>query len=163
MRSYDVIYSAIFFDLTLLERAVLLEQFIGEDHWPESGDLEDVVLNVTQRTHPNLFSTHMTLRFRPHPDSDHFRSVLENEGQEIRVRVTGRGHYNEPAWALVVEPDPLRLQQFGIECDNDIPHITLATAEGVRPATSNEVLARGYATLAHPFTLTGRLGVFRGR
>lgn len=162
MRSYNVIYSAIFFDLTMLERVMLLRPFVQFQNW-EDGDLEDVVLSAAQRTHPRLFSTHMTLQFRPHPDSDHFRSVLENEGQEIRVRVTGRSDISEPAWALVVEPDPLRMQEFRIECANDIPHITVATAEDVSPATSNEVLARGFEAIVHPFTLTGRLGVFRGR
>jgi hypothetical protein len=157
----SIIYTGIFFDLTLFERIMLLRPFVQFQGW-EDGDLEDVVLAAVQRTHPRIFLQHTTLQFRPHPDSDHVRHVLENEGEEIRVRVTGRSDISEPAWALVVEPDPLRMQQFRIECANDIPHITAATAEGVSPATSNEVLARGYEAAVHPFTLTGRLGVFRG-
>lgn len=141
----NIIFTGIFFDFTDEERADLIKLAGAEGM-------------------PNVFLHHVTLWFRPHPESEHVRNVLEHEGRPIDVRVTGIG-VGEGVRAFQVEPDPIRMSEFRVEfgtgglCSVKVPHLTVATAEGVKPFAANKA---EFEPLARPFTLTGRLGAFRG-
>jgi len=157
----DVIYTGIFFDFTEFECTTLLSHFLD---WEQMYLHDSIDEFVARHALPNVFLHHLTLQFRPDPDGEHVRNVLEHEGREIRVKVVGTtrgmGYIGgDRVWALEVEPDPLRMQEFRIECANDTPHLTVATAEGVKPFEANKAT---FDRLAHTFALTGRLGVFRG-
>ncbi len=136
----DIIFTGIFFDLTDEERADLIKLAGAEGM-------------------PNVFLHHVTLAFRPHREGEHVRNVLKHEGRPIDVRVTGIG-VGEGVRALQVEIDPIRLSEFRLECANKVPHLTVATAEGVKPFASNK--ATFSPRSAWSLTLRGKLGVFRG-
>lgn len=136
----DIIFTGIFFDFTEEERADLIKLAGAEGM-------------------PNVFLHHVTLAFRPHPESEHVRNVQEHMGRLIDVRVTGIG-VGEGVRALQVEPDPIRMAEFRLECANKVPHLTVATAEGVKPFASNQ--ATFSPRSAWSLTLRGKLGAFRG-
>lgn len=69
---------------------------------------------------PNKYYHHSTNKFGRQPFDD-------REGEKLTLHITGR-LANDRVDALVVD-NP--------NSDNDIPHITLATAEGVKPFASN--------------------------
>ena len=142
-----VIYTGIFFNFSEDEKSELLF---------EAGALDRSDL-------PNTFLHHVTLEFRPDADRDHLQKVLAHEGEVVDVKVVGvtskwkgiEGDLN-PVAAFKVELGPT-LQALGIECANETPHLTVATADGVRPVEANKVQ---YNYCSGPI-LTGRLGVFR--
>lgn len=70
--------------------------------------------------HPNKFYHHSTNRFGKQPFD-------QREGEPLRLHITGR-LITDKVDALVVDnPNSV----------NDIPHITLGTANGVKPVVSN--------------------------
>jgi len=72
---------------------------------------------------PNKFYHHSTNKFGKQPFDD-------REGEKLRLHIIGR-LTNDVVDALVVEnPNSV----------NEIPHITLATAEGIKPFESNNQL-----------------------
>lgn len=78
---------------------------------------------------PNLHATHVTMAFRPTREVyDRYTPLI---GKTIEFRITGFCH-SDAVEALVVE---------GVPSENVVPHITVATAEGVPPSRSNEALA----------------------
>jgi hypothetical protein len=77
--------------------------------------------------HPNKYYHHSTNRFGRQPFDD-------REGEKMRLHVIGR-LVTDKVDALVVEnPNSV----------NDIPHITLGTANGVKPVVSNYELRDNY-------------------
>lgn len=142
----NIIYTGIFFDFSFIDKGKLT-QLGGWDyraHWCD------------------IFLHHVTLEFRPDPDSDHLRNVLEHEGEPVDVKIVGvtpkydtkYGFRNSVA-AFKVELGST-LQALGIECANRIPHLTVAT-NGCAPFLANKA---DYEPFDGPI-LTGRLGVFR--
>lgn len=79
---------------------------------------------------PNKYYHHSTNRFGRQPFDD-------REGEPMRLRITGR-LITDRVDALVVD-NP--------NSDNEIPHITLATADGVKPFASNAELKAHYADI----------------
>lgn len=72
---------------------------------------------------PNKYYHHSTNRFGS-------QVFDEREGEKMRLRITGRLTTDKVDVLTVDNPNS----------DNEIPHITLATAEGVRPVMSNSEL-----------------------
>lgn len=86
--------------------------------------------------HPNKFYHHSTNKFGPQPFD-------EREGEKMVLRITGR---------LVTDKiDALTVDNPNSQ--NEIPHITLATAEGVKPFMSNAELQR-YTDMIKPLNDT---------
>ena len=136
----NVIYTGIFFDLT--ERRT-----------------EELLVKAGAKDMPQKFierRPHVTLRFRPGADSEHVATLLKHEGERVVVSVVGvtesSGDDRKVAAFSVKLPD---LDRFGLTCDNKIPHITVACAEGVSPVEANNA---SFTPLPSPFTLEGRLG-----
>jgi hypothetical protein len=136
----DIIFTGIFFDFTDGERA-------------------DLITVAEAEGMPNTFLHHVTLAFRPHLEGEHVRNVLKHEGRKIRVTVTSLG-VGDGVVAFGVEPDPIRMSEFGLECANKTPHLTVATAEGVKPFAANKAIFSPRS--AGALTFTGKVGAFRG-
>ena len=135
-----VIYTGIFFDFDDQDRESLINLAGGIDM-------------------PNEFLHHVTLQFRPKADSGHLMRVLEHEGMDVEVRIVGVAVGPDVA-ALAVELSP-ELTDLGIDSANAVPHLTVATREGVKPFEANNAL---YTPLDEKsqFITTGTLGAFRG-
>jgi len=89
--------------------------------------------------HPNEFYHHVTLNFGK-------KQFPENLGEEVTFRVVGHA-YDEKGQAVVVTD---------ISSDNEVPHITLSCADGVKPVYSNELVKSGYDTIrTTKYFLTG--------
>lgn len=93
-------------------------------------------------THPNEFYHHMTIDFA-------VKKYPLDIGQKVSLNVIGYGE-DEFAQAVVVT---------GFHSTNKIPHITLSTAEGVKPVYSNKMLKRGFKEI-EPFKITGTVSSF---
>jgi hypothetical protein len=125
------VYTGIFFGLSDEEKEELLSQFV--------------------RSHPTTHLHHLTLKFQP--SWDEVRELPL--GQEVWVTVTGLLD-TEKVQAFVVDSDSL----VPCKCTNDTPHITVATAEGVKPFHSNAALKEnGWQELDDTFFLAGRVGM----
>jgi len=92
------------------------------------------------------FGHHMTIKFKPTPEEVEKLPL----GQKVRIRVVGWAA-DEKGQAVLVDPE--------VESTNPKPHITVAVAEGVSPAYSNELLASGVTRIAGP-TLEGVVDTF---
>jgi tRNA nucleotidyltransferase/poly(A) polymerase len=79
---------------------------------------------------PKLYAHHMTIAFKPSPEV----LVLLPIGAPTALHVVGWG-YDGQAQAVVVQAD--------IPSANPVPHVTVATADGVSPSHSNEMLGGG--------------------
>lgn len=148
-----IIYTGIFFDF-------------------DDQDREKLIKLARAEGMPNVFLHHVTLQFRPTPDSEHLMKVLEHEGMDVEVKVVGitlapSYHPTETAFlqdppvaAFAVELSP-ELTDLGIDSANAVPHLTVATREGVKPFEANNAL---YTPLdeENQFIITGTLGAFRG-
>ena len=75
--------------------------------------------------HPNTFYHHCTIEFGA-------RQELPNEGENVNLKIVGRLTTN-------------RVDSF--QGDKPNPHITLSTAEGVKPAESNIALEENSANI----------------
>jgi 2'-5' RNA ligase len=130
-----IIYTGVFFDFSEAERERLLKRAGASDM-------------------PNKFLHHVTLQFKPSADSEHVAAVLKHEGSKVSVNIVGVSELcsNRRVAAFAVE---LGLDGLGINCANKVPHLTVATAEGVKPFEANNAT---FIPLEHPFKLEGRLG-----
>ena len=85
------------------------------------------LMNKYPTTHPNKYYHHSTNRFGKQPFDN-------REGEEMTLHIIGR-LITDKVDALVVEnPNSV----------NEIPHITLGTATGVKPVVSNYELRDNY-------------------
>ncbi len=144
-----IIYTGIFFDF-------------------DDQDREKLIKLARAEGMPNVFLHHVTLQFRPTPDSEHLMKVLEHEGMDVEVKVVGVAvgrclgskslSYGVAALAVELSPE---LTDLGIDSANAVPHLTVATREGVKPFEANNAL---YTPLDEEsqFIITGTLGAFRG-
>jgi hypothetical protein len=110
-------------------------------------DTQDIV-NQFPQVHPNLYSHHSTNEFKPQDTSN------LNVGETRSVNVIGR-LTNDKVDVLLVD-NPLSKNKF--------PHITLSTADGVKPFESNSELENNIndLELIEGVTLTGVVGYFNG-
>jgi hypothetical protein len=107
----------------------------------------DQVVDTFGQVHPNLYSHHSTIAFKP--ESIEGLPVGEDRSITVVGRLT-----NDKVDALVVE-NPLS--------KNKIPHITLSTADGVRPFESNTELENNQDKIEPlNIVLTGVVGYFNG-
>lgn len=104
--------------------------------------------------HVNVFAHHMTIWFK--------KGVVPFEdlpiGEIMHLRVLGYTSDASVVAAVVAPPHELRVS-------NKVPHITVATASGVKPFHSNSLLeAKGLETrFKEPVTVEGKVGWFDGR
>jgi len=106
------------------------------------------VVSKYKQVHPNLYSHHSTIQFKPTDISD------LPIGEEINIKVIGR-LTNDKVDVLVVK-NPLSKNKF--------PHITLSTAEGIKPFQSNTEIENNQDKVK-PINdnLIGIVGYFDGR
>ena len=110
-------------------------------------DTNEIVSKYPQ-VHPNLYSHHSTIQFKP---TDISNLPI---GEEINIKVIGR-LTNDKVDALIVS-NPLSKNKF--------PHITLSTAQGIKPFQSNGEIENNQDDI-EPINdnLIGIFGYFDGR
>ena len=156
-----ILYTGVFFDFRKEERDALLA-LAG---W--TGELTQKLSRV--------YLDHITLRYKPEPESDHLRTVLANEGEEVLLPIIGTGKYYESdvvartddpnhvvLLALQIDPQVLD-DQFNLTCENQTPHLTVAGALGVAPRKANDCRFMPLCpdgSLLLPY-ITGKIGVKR--
>jgi hypothetical protein len=86
---------------------------------------------------PVIFADHVTLKFKPSKADIEKLPV----GEEALVQVLGFAS-DEKGQAVLVRPS--------VASHNRLPHITIATARGVSPVYSNDLLAEGYTRKSGP-------------
>ncbi len=94
--------------------------------------------------HAKTYDGHVTLEFKPSEYPD-------NLGKEVIVKVFGYGE-DDKASAVAV-------QVFDVNCENEIPHITISTSQNTPPSYSSELLSKGYQAI-EPFDLKGKIVSF---
>tara|TARA_Y100000310_G_C20463316_1_gene706392 strand:+ start:402 stop:926 length:525 start_codon:yes stop_codon:yes gene_type:complete len=94
------------------------------------------------------FSHHMTIKFKPSPEE----VVSLPIGEDVTLKIIGYGE-DDKGQAVMVS---------GVRSSNDIPHITVSTAEGVSPVYSNELLGMGITEVDGP-ELDARIGFHNGK
>jgi hypothetical protein len=95
--------------------------------------------------HPNYYGEHITLEFAP-------KFMPDNVGDEIIVDVIGHS-FDISGEALVVSLNTMRSA-------NDVPHITISTANGIKPYYSNKLLQGGFEPLDAPFKIRTHVSSF---
>ena len=99
----------------------LIEQATDEQKIIYTGAFVDTSLEEQYSSKlPNKFGHHMTVSFRP-------KKLDVSIGEKVQLKVTGR-LTTDKVDVLIIEND---------KSTNEFPHITLATAEGVKPFASN--------------------------
>jgi tRNA nucleotidyltransferase/poly(A) polymerase len=98
---------------------------------------------------PKLYAHHMTIAFKPSPEVLGLLPI----GEPATVHVVGWGDDGQ-AQAVVVRAD--------IPSANPVPHVTVATAEGVSPAHSNALLSEppSWVVVYDGPVLHGTVGTF---
>ncbi len=143
MKNPRPIYSAVFLDLTDADLDRVSAPFGGVGN-----------LRAT------LYAHHITLKFRPTVEE-----VLELGGiygDKLREKACVLGSRVEVTLCGMVDRDgvqALRAIPGGWESTNKVPHLTVATDQGVKPFHSNAVLEQGCEPIPH-IHVEGRLGVF---
>jgi len=99
----------------------------------------------------NEFAHHMTIKFKPSPDEVLAMPI----GEPVTLTVIGYAE-DESGQAVLVIPN-------GVISSNDIPHVTVSTADGVRPVYSNELLARGVEEVRDGPELGAIVGFHNGK
>ncbi len=95
---------------------------------------------------------HITLSFRP---KKHEISMI-NFGQEIEVEVTGIA---EDQQAQVLECSLPK----NVYCNNERPHITVATNGETPPKYSNQLLKLNTLPLSEPISIKAKIGYWNGK
>jgi hypothetical protein len=86
---------------------------------------------------PTLYADHVTLRFKPSKAEVERTPV----GEHALVQVIGFAA-DEKGQAVLVRPS--------VSSANHFPHVTVATAKGINPVYSNQLLAEGYSRKQGP-------------
>lgn len=85
-----------------------------------------LLLRRVPPAHANVFAHHVTMAFDPDPVV--LARYQQMEGRRLRI----------PVVAVAVD-DKAQAVLVGAESENEHPHITISTAEGVKPVYSNEL------------------------
>jgi len=110
-------------------------------------DTNEIVSKYPQ-VHPNLYSHHSTIQFKP---TDISNLPI---GEEVNIKVIGR-LTNDKVDALIVS-NPLSINKF--------PHITLSTAQGIKPFQSNTEIENNQDVIETiNDNLIGIVGYFDGK
>lgn len=100
---------------------------------------------------PNVKCHHATLKFAPTiEETENFFAFFQ--GKEIELQVVGF-HASDDIQALKVNIVIDGVVNNTV-CANEIPHITIACAEGIKPSFSNEALEKACTPLDAPFYRT---------
>ena len=91
-----------------------------------------------------VFAHHVTLQFKPTED----QVAATDIGAEAAVIVTG--------WAADAHTQAV-VVLTGLEVASELPHVTVACAQGTSPVRSLELLQRGVCHRVDGPTLTGRI------
>jgi len=106
------------------------------------------VTSKYEQVYPNLFSHHSTIEFKP---SDITNLPI---GKEIKVRIKGK-LTTDKVDVLIVD-NPLSKNKY--------PHITLSTAEGIKPFESNSEIEKNQDKIEQVNDyLEGVIGIFDGK
>jgi len=95
--------------------------------------------------HPNYFGEHITLNFGK-------KEYPANLGEAVVIDLVG--------YAKDESGEAVEVLLRGAESDNDNPHITISTAEGIEAVYSNKLLAQGIERMDFPLTLTGTVASY---
>lgn len=87
--------------------------------------------------HENEFYHHVTINFGK-------KEFPQNHGEELTFEIVGYAEDEKGQAAVVNAPS-----------ENEIPHITLTCADGVKPSYSNKLLQKGYKQLKGRLPLRG--------
>lgn len=83
-------------------------------------------------THPNVYGHHVTVKYGP--DADDLAFLRRHGGKQVELKVVSY-HEDDKGQAVgVILPDYLE------RISNRTPHITISTAEGIKPFYSNELV-----------------------
>lgn len=85
--------------------------------------------------HPHQYCEHVTMAYRPEPDT--YNKYKDMMGQVIEFTIPAIFH-DECGEAAVVE---------GVMSENEVPHITISCAEGVKPSYSNRMFKNPNAAI----------------
>ena len=110
-------------------------------------DTEALIARWKGATLSEVYGHHLTLEFRPSKVSLPF-------GRDIDLKVIGVLDTDE-VQALVICRESLG----ALHCKNEVPHITVACAKGIKPFASNAALEKGYKPII-PFYVRGKIGAF---
>ena len=94
------------------------------------------------------FRHHMTIKFKPSVEE----VVSLPIGQDVTLKIVGYASDDRGQAVLVA----------GVDSTNELPHITVSTAEGVSPVYSNELLSAGVTEVDGP-ELDARIGFHNGK
>lgn len=112
-----------------MEEALSLKRivYLGSFLTPEG---KEQLRRFIRPVHPNLHLDHVTLHFGLNHDTlkNDYSSML---GKVNKLRVTGRA-YNDECDALIVDTT--------FPSKNAYPHITVSTADGIKPFKSNALV-----------------------
>jgi hypothetical protein len=98
----------------------------------------------------NKFAHHITLAFKPDQDTLDLMTI----GADITIQVIGEAIDNKGHALIVKLPDDVIYK-------GKTPHITISTADGVKPFYSNILIDNGSSTmLDKPFEFTAKVGAF---
>ena len=139
-------------------KTIYLACFLPESFRKQMHDREDAFREAYPNEpvdYPNRFAHHMTVKFRP-SEAD-CREIQALFGLPINLTIIGS--VAAEVQAVVVDKEQL-LSDYGLVVANDIAHITMATAEGVKPFKSNEVLSRGNWSSSEPTIWPSCLGAW---
>lgn len=113
-------YAAIFLDDTSKRRLLM---------WWRSA--------VREPTLPVIYADHVTLKFNPSKaEIDRYQI-----GENALVQVLGFAS-DEKCQVVLVRPS--------VSSTNRLPHVTIATARGINPVYSNQLLSKGYSRKSGP-------------
>lgn len=100
------------------------DMFVSAVLTPES---QTLLLKRVPPIHEKVYAHHVTMAYKPDPVTlEYYRQF---EGKPLRIPVVATAQ-DDKAQAVLV----------GAESENDYPHITISTADGVAPAYSNTLL-----------------------
>lgn len=88
-------------------------------------------------THANVYAHHVTVAFKP--SIEQAQELSPQCGQEISFSTIAEAA-DENGQAVLIS---------GVDSNNEFPHITISTAEGVKPSYSNELFKN---SLSHELT-----------
>tara|TARA_Y100000034_G_C6868511_1_gene396109 strand:+ start:437 stop:961 length:525 start_codon:yes stop_codon:yes gene_type:complete len=124
--------------------------YIGAFLTPAGAEMLDMWWGTTVQKEflAKHFAHHMTIKFKPSVEE----VVSLPIGEGVTLKIIGYGE-DERGQAVMVS---------GVRSSNEIPHITVSTAEGISPVYSNELLGLGITEVDGP-ELDARIGFHNGK
>ena len=118
---------------------------------PSQATLKEWATGHFGKLHPQVKCHHMTVVFKPAPEV--VAQLAGKLGKNIPLEVSGVGGDNCVQAVKVAHPLPKELA-------NRVPHITLAVADGAKPAQSNDLVFEDIGEVGKELSLNGTLMAF---